>query len=85
MYETQNYSDGVISKFVDATYYTMNPNSKLVHALSLQQNSLTSEEKFAFGDIFPRSETFYTMFDDGRRVDVGADTIGGYQIVMSLD
>ena len=58
-----------------------------MHTLSLQQNTLTSEEAYAFGDIFARKETFYTIFDDGQWVDGagGPDTIGGYQIVMSLN
>ena len=61
VYQTQDYSDDVISKYIDGQYFPLSPNLKLMHALSLQQQSLTSEEMYAFGDIFPREETFYSL------------------------
>ena len=47
---------------------------------------MTSEEIFAFGDIFPRQETFYS-FQKANIINDGQDdnSLGGFQIIMSLD
>ena len=69
-----------------AIYTTISPQSRVMHAYSIQEENLESEESFAGHGLFPRTKKFYSLkeeqiVNDGK----DPDSFGGFIIQRSLD